>query len=124
VYEAFDRIFDCRGHGWANLQSAHLNLPFSDAEEFGRLHAAIRLLLPILPALAASSPVMDGRLTGRVDSRLDVYRHNARRVPQVSGRVVPERGPSTSPTNERGRWLSSRRAPTTPPSRPTRFAIN
>jgi gamma-glutamyl:cysteine ligase YbdK (ATP-grasp superfamily) len=94
VYEAFDRIFDCRGHGWANLQSAHLNLPFSDAEEFGRLHAAIRLLLPILPALAASSPVMDGRLTGRVDSRLDVYRHNARRVPQVSGRVVPERADS------------------------------
>jgi gamma-glutamyl:cysteine ligase YbdK (ATP-grasp superfamily) len=94
VYEAFDRIFDCRGHGWANLQSAHLNLPFSDAEQFGRLHAAIRLLLPILPALAASSPVADGRLTGRLDTRLDVYRHNSRRVPQVSGRIIPERADS------------------------------
>jgi gamma-glutamyl:cysteine ligase YbdK (ATP-grasp superfamily) len=94
VYEAFDRIFDCKGHGWANLQSAHLNLPFSDAEGFGRLHAAIRLLLPVLPALAASSPVVDGRLTGRLDSRLDAYRHNARRVPQVSGRVIPERADS------------------------------
>src|SRR5690606_25387746 len=51
IYETFDRIFDCKGHGWANLQSAHLNLPFADDEEFARLHAAIRVLLPILPGL-------------------------------------------------------------------------
>jgi glutamate---cysteine ligase / carboxylate-amine ligase len=90
VYEAFDRVFDCRGHGWANLQSVHLNLPFAGDEQFGRLHAAIRLLLPIMPALAASSPVMDGQLTGRLDNRLEVYRHNACRVPRVSGSVIPE----------------------------------
>jgi len=90
VYEAFDRIFDCRGHGWANLQSVHLNLPFADDEEFGRLHAAIRLLLPILPALAASSPVMEGRATGRQDNRLEVYRHNASRIPSLTGEVIPE----------------------------------
>lgn len=89
-YEAFDRIFDCRGHGWANLQSCHLNLPFEGDEEFGRLHAAIRLILPILPALAASSPIMDGRATGTLDNRLAVYRTNARKVPSVSGRVIPE----------------------------------
>src|SRR5690606_13900663 len=91
VYEAFNRVFDCRGHGWANLQSMHVNLPFAGDEEFGRLHAAIRLVLPILPALAASSPIMDGRLTGLMDTRLEVYRHNARRVPEVSGQVIPER---------------------------------
>ena len=90
IYDAFDRIFDCRGHGWANLQSAHLNLPFSNDDEFGRLHAAIRALLPILPALAASSPCVDGRISGMMDTRLDVYRTNARRVPSVSGSVVPE----------------------------------
>ncbi len=90
VYETFHRIFDCRGHGWANLQSAHLNLPFATDEEFGALHAAIRLILPLIPALAASSPLVDGAATGLVDSRLDVYRHNARRVPIVSGQVVPE----------------------------------
>ena len=61
VYQNYDRIFDCRGHGWSNLQSVHLNLPFSGDEEFGRLHAALRLLLPILPALAASSPIVEGR---------------------------------------------------------------
>ncbi len=90
IYDAFHRIFDCRGHGWANLQSAHLNLPFANDEEFGRLHAAIRALLPILPALAASSPVVDGRITGFMDTRLDVYRTNARRLPSISGSVVPE----------------------------------
>jgi carboxylate-amine ligase len=65
IYAAFDRIFACQGHGWSNLQSMHLNLPFADDAEFGRLHAAIRFLLPILPGLCASSPVRDGGLPGR-----------------------------------------------------------
>lgn len=90
VYEAFDRIFDCKGHGWANLQSAHLNLPFGSDEEFGKLHAAVRVLLAVMPALCAASPMMEGRLTGLMDNRLEVYRQNARRVPITSGRVVPE----------------------------------
>lgn len=90
IYEAFDRIFDCRGHGWANLQSMHINLPFADDEEFGRLHAAIRVLLPIMPALSAASPIMDGRATGKLDNRLAVYKANARKVLSVSGRVIPE----------------------------------
>ena len=51
VYRSFDRIFGCAGHGWSNLQSTHLNLPFADDDEFGRLHAAIRAILPLLPAL-------------------------------------------------------------------------
>jgi hypothetical protein len=34
IYETYHRIFNCRGHGWANLQSAHLNLPFADDVEF------------------------------------------------------------------------------------------
>lgn len=89
-YRAFDRIFDCRGHGWSNVQSMHINLPFSGDDEFGRLHAAIRLILPILPALAASSPLVEGRMTGLNDNRLEFYRHNCRRVPEVTGRVIPE----------------------------------
>ncbi|MEZ6132624.1 MAG: glutamate-cysteine ligase family protein [Planctomycetaceae bacterium] len=90
VYEAFNRVFDCRGHGWANLQSVHLNLPFCGDEEFGRLHAAVRLILPLLPGLAASSPVIDGKLSQLLDTRLEVYRNNSRRVPMVAGRVIPE----------------------------------
>lgn len=90
VYEAFNRIFSCQGHGWANLQSVHLNLPFADDAEFGRLHAAIRLLLPIMPALAASSPIVEGSSSGFLDTRMEMYRSNAKRIPSVSGKVIPE----------------------------------
>jgi gamma-glutamyl:cysteine ligase YbdK (ATP-grasp superfamily) len=90
IYRTFDRIFDCRGHGWANLQSVHVNLPFTGDDEFGKLHAAIRVALPILPALAASSPMADGLLTGLADTRMDAYARHAARVPSVAGAIVPE----------------------------------
>ena len=90
IYDAYNRIFDCRGHGWANLQSMHINLPFANDDEFGRLHAAIRLILPILPALAAASPVADGEKKPFNDYRLEVYRHNQSKVPSIAGKVIPE----------------------------------
>lgn len=90
VYESYNRIFNCQGHGWANLQSVHLNLPFANDAEFGQLHAAIRLLLPLIPALSASSPIADGKVQAALDYRLEVYRTNSRRVPSLTGYVVPE----------------------------------
>jgi gamma-glutamyl:cysteine ligase YbdK (ATP-grasp superfamily) len=90
VYDIYNRIFDCRGHGWSNLQSTHLNLPFYDDEEFAKLHAAVRLILPLLPALCASSPVLDGCLTGMLDTRLKFYKANQSRIPSITGKVIPE----------------------------------
>jgi gamma-glutamyl:cysteine ligase YbdK (ATP-grasp superfamily) len=90
IYETFDRIFSCKGHGWANLQSAQINLPFAGDEEFHRLHSAIRFLLPILPGLAASSPIVDGDANGVADNRLAFYRGNCAKIPAVTGDVVPE----------------------------------
>jgi len=90
IYTAYNRIFGCQGHGWANLQSLHLNLPFADDAEFGRLHAAIRLVLPLLPALAASSPIVAGAATGLLDNRLEYYRNNQRKIPEIAGQVIPE----------------------------------
>ncbi len=90
VYEAYNRIFDCRGHGWSNLQSVHLNLPFANDEEFGRLHAAIRLILPLLPAIAASSPVYGGKISKFADSRMEFYRTNSARIPSLTAGIVPE----------------------------------
>ncbi|MCC5838504.1 MAG: hypothetical protein JJT96_00145 [Opitutales bacterium] len=91
IYQAFDRIFDCRGHGWSNLQSTHINLPFHGDEEFRRLHSAIRLILPLIPALAASSPIVEGKIGPKLDMRLEHYRHNCARIPSITGRVIPER---------------------------------
>lgn len=90
IYRAYDRIFGCQGHGWGNLQSTHINLPFGNDEEFGRLHAALRLVLPILPALAASSPAFEGAWSPLACQRMEVYRTNSARVPMMAGLVVPE----------------------------------
>ncbi len=90
IYHTYNRIFNCQGHGWSNVQSTHLNLGFTGDEEFGRLHAAIRLLLPILPAIAASSPAADGALTGWLDTRLEYYRNNQKMIPFITGQVIPE----------------------------------
>ena len=90
IYDAYASIFDCQTHGWANLQSMHINLPFANEAEFVRLHAAIRLILPLIPALAASSPVANGKLTGFADFRLETYRTNASAYPLITGHVIPE----------------------------------
>lgn len=104
IYSAYDRLFDCRRHGWANLQSMHINLPFGDDQEFGQLHAAVRLVLPILPALAASSPFADGRWTGFADYRMEAYRGHQARLPASMGRLIPNR--AGSPAAYRARVLA------------------
>ena len=90
VYEALNLIFECRGHGWMNLQSAHLNLPFYNDEEFARLHAAVRLVLPLIPALASASPFLDGGDTGMFDSRLHAYSQHCAALPSATGHIIPE----------------------------------
>jgi carboxylate-amine ligase len=90
IYSLYNKIFDCRGHGWSNVQSMHLNLPFYGDEEFEKLHAAIRILLPIIPALSASSPIFEGKNTGFLDSRMEVYKTNQKEIPEMTGKVIPE----------------------------------
>ena len=91
TYETYNKIFNCKGHGWSNLQSTHLNLPFYNDEEFKKLHAAIRLLLPIIPAISASTPIIDGEFSGYFDTRLEVYRKNQEKIPSIAGKIIPER---------------------------------
>lgn len=90
IYKTYDRIFNCKGHGWANLQSVHLNLSFADDADFARLHAAVRCVLPLIPGLAASSPYLDGKFCGYLDGRLETYKHNQERIPIIAGEIIPE----------------------------------
>lgn len=90
IYERYQDIFDCHRHGWANVQSTHLNISFKTNEEFERLHAAVRIILPLIPALTASSPVANAQVTGLKDTRLDYYQTNQERLPALTGRVIPE----------------------------------
>jgi carboxylate-amine ligase len=91
VYELYNRIFNCKGHGWSNVQSTHINLPFYDDKEFEKLHAAIRVILPLIPGLCASSPILEGKNTGFKDARLEYYKTNQKEIPELTGLVIPER---------------------------------
>lgn len=90
IYSLYNKIFDCKGHGWSNVQSMHINLPFFDDSEFEKLHAAVRILLPIIPGLSASSPVLDGKFTGFKDTRMEYYKTNQKEIPHMTGKVIPE----------------------------------
>ncbi len=100
IYEKFDEIFNCKGHGWTNLQSVHINLPFSNEKEFVPLHCAIRLLLPLIPCLTASSPILDGMPTGWLDTRLFYYANNCKKIPAITGLVIPEHVESIEEYNQ------------------------
>jgi carboxylate-amine ligase len=101
IYTAYDRVFSCRGHGWFNIQSTHLNLPFQGDPEFSQLHNGISLLLPLLPALAAASPIWDGRPGAWLDGRLYHYAQNQKKLPEIAGPLVPEPMGSESEYRER-----------------------
>lgn len=90
IYEALGQIFDLKRHGWLNIQSYQLNLPYSDEKNGVMLHNWIVDICPFLPAVAASSPVYEGRFGKDIDNRLHFYEENQREVPSITGEVIPE----------------------------------
>jgi glutathione synthase/RimK-type ligase-like ATP-grasp enzyme/gamma-glutamyl:cysteine ligase YbdK (ATP-grasp superfamily) len=90
VYEAYSRNFDVHTHGWMNVHAAHLNLPMGRSSEAVAMHNATALLIPYLPALAASSPMYDGVLGESADNRMEwIFQHQAE-VPETQGDILPE----------------------------------
>ena len=71
VSEISDRS-ECR---MLNYHAMHLFLPFRNDREFFRLYTAVRLILPLIPALTSSSPIIGNTFSGKLDNRLDVYKN-------------------------------------------------
>lgn len=90
IYATYNRLFNCKRHAWGNVQSMHVNLPFANDQQFEKLLAAVRLVLPLLPAVAASSPLADGEPNGHMDYRMHVYRGQSPGLPSIVGDIVPE----------------------------------
>jgi carboxylate-amine ligase len=90
IYEAYGRIFNLRRHGWLNIQSFHLNLPYANESSAILLHNILANMCPYLSAISASSPIYEGRFGERVDNRLHFYMQNQKEVPSVTGDVIPE----------------------------------
>ena len=86
----FSRYFSCTGHGWVNTCSALVDVPLTDDESFARLSAAVRIVLPLIPALTASSPLLEGKATGRRTNRLELDRLRFTARPQLYGNLIPE----------------------------------
>ena len=90
IYEAYSKIFNLRRHGWLNIQSFHLNLPYSNEENAILLNNTLANMCPYLSAVSASSPICEGRLGDGVDNRLYFYMQNQEEIPSVTGDVIPE----------------------------------
>ncbi len=90
-YEEYNRLFNIRQHGWLNIQALQINLSYAHEQELVTTYNRLRSLLPFLIAVTASSPMVEGRLTGCADNRLLYYRQNQKEIPLICNRIIPEK---------------------------------
>lgn len=90
-YHTYDRLFNIHQHGWLNIQALQVNMPFRSKDEMVQIFNKIRSLIPYLVAVSASSPFVEGGLTGKMDNRLIYYRENQRQIPSICNDILPER---------------------------------
>ncbi len=90
-YEAYDRLFNIRQHGWLNIQALQVNISYSREKDLVRHYNRLRSLLPFLIAVTAASPIVEGASTGAADNRLICYRENQQEIPLICNRIIPEK---------------------------------
>jgi gamma-glutamyl:cysteine ligase YbdK (ATP-grasp superfamily) len=90
IYQAMSRIFNLKQHGWLNVQSFQLNLPYFHEKDAVLLNNMLAILCAYLPAIAASSPIFEGEFGENIDNRLRFYMTNQKELPSITGDVVPE----------------------------------
>ncbi|HEX9862709.1 MAG TPA: glutamate-cysteine ligase family protein [Candidatus Bathyarchaeia archaeon] len=90
IYQECSKIFNLKQHGWLNIQSFHLNLPYSKEANGVLQHNLLANLCAYLPAVSASSPICEGAISPNVDNRLYFYKLNQREVPSIAGDIIPE----------------------------------
>ena len=90
IYREYGKIFNLNQHGWLNIQSFHLNLPYQKEADSIQIHNQLANLCPYLPAVAASSPIYEGKNGPDVDNRLQFYKINQKEIPSITGKVIPQ----------------------------------
>lgn len=92
--QALAWLFGAARHGFCNQQCLGLSLPFENEIQFERLFAALRFAMPLMPALAASSPFVEGirgpALSCRLAARRDYFASN----PALACSLVPDALPN------------------------------
>jgi len=90
IYQEYGKIFSLDQHGWLNVQSFHLNLPYNKQTDGIQTHNLLANLCAYLPALTASSPIYEGKKGSDVDNRLQFYKINQKEIPSITGEIIPE----------------------------------
>jgi len=90
IYQAYGKVFNLNQHGWLNIQSFQLNIPYSNQESAILMHNMLSEICAYLPAISASSPVYEGKFGENVDNRLCFYMLNQKEVSSITGDVIPE----------------------------------
>ncbi|MCK9565387.1 MAG: glutamate-cysteine ligase family protein [Methanothrix sp.] len=90
-YQAYDRLFNIKQHGWLNIQALQVNIPYTGKDELVAMFNKIRSLMPFLVAVSASSPMVEGKLTNYMDNRLVYYRQNQAAIPEICHGILPEK---------------------------------
>jgi len=90
IYEAFDKIFDLKQHGWLNIQSFQLNISYRNESEAVKLYNTLAEVLPYISAVSAASPIYESRLGESVNNRLHYYWINQAKIPSITGEIIPE----------------------------------
>ena len=96
IYREFGKIFNLNQHGWLNIQSFHLNLPYQKENDGIQSHNLLANLCAYLPAITASSPFIEGNLGPDIDNRLQFYKVNQQEIPTITADVIPEYATSFS----------------------------
>ncbi len=90
IYSEYSKIFNLNQHGWLNIQSFHLNLPYQKEAGALQIHNQLANICTYLPAITASSPIFEGNFGPDLDNRLQFYKVNQKEVPSIAGEVIPQ----------------------------------
>ena len=88
-YKTYDRLFGIRQHGWLNIQALQINLSYAGEKDMVARYNRIRILLPYLIAVTASSPMVEGSMRPAQDNRLLFYRANQEAMPAICHGIIP-----------------------------------
>ncbi|MDI6691043.1 MAG: glutamate-cysteine ligase family protein [Candidatus Bathyarchaeota archaeon] len=90
IYQAYSKVFNLKQHGWLNIQSFQLNIPYFNEKKAMLIHNVLAEICAYLPAISAASPIYEGKFGAYVDNRLYFYMTNQKEVNSVTGDVIPE----------------------------------
>jgi carboxylate-amine ligase len=88
--QELDKIFNLKYQGWLNIQSFQLNIPYYNEAWGVALYNYLTHLCAYLPAISASSPICESKISPNVDGRLYYYGNNTKKIPSIAGEIVPE----------------------------------